>query len=149
MFLPIRIVWLTSLAGLFFDQVSKMLSRHYLATQSVDFGVLRFDLVFNTGAAWGIFSDHTQVLTWFGIAAIVFLLVSLRDLAKTRMDSVAVGCLLAGAFGNTLDRLIFGQVTDFINIHILPVFNIADMLLNCGIILIFIQSVVDYMRKRA
>ena len=77
----------------------------------------------------GIFSDHTQVLTWFGIAAIVFLLVSLRDLAKTRMDSVAVGCLLAGAFGNTLDRLIFGQVTDFINIHILPVFNIADMLL--------------------
>ena len=149
MFSPIRTVWLISVVGLFFDQISKALSRHYLVAQSVDFGVLRFDLVFNTGAAWGIFSDHTYVLAWFGVAAIAFLLLSLRDLTKTRLDAVAFGCLLAGAFGNTFDRIIFGQVTDFINIHILPVFNIADMLLNCGIILMLLQSIVDYMRKKA
>ncbi|MGC6366928.1 MAG: signal peptidase II [Candidatus Marinamargulisbacteria bacterium] len=144
-----RIVYLTAITGFFFDQISKAISRHYLVTQSVDFGVIRFDLVFNKGAAWGIFSDHTQVLTFLGVAAIAFLLYSLRDLVKTKMDSVAVGCLLAGALGNTFDRLLFGRVTDFINIHILPVFNVADMLLNCGILLIILQSILDYMRRKA
>ena len=46
---------------------------------------------------------------------------------------VAYGFILSGAIGNTMDRILFGKVTDFFNIHVIPVFNVADVSLNIGI----------------
>jgi signal peptidase II len=59
---------------------------------------------------------------------------ALTRLVQTRLEAVAYVCLLAGAMGNTVDRIVMGKVTDFINIRIIPVFNVADILLNIGII---------------
>lgn len=136
------------IAGFLFDQLTKYLSRLLLADQSINLGVLRFDLVFNTGAAWGVFSNYTHLLTWLGVVVIVYLVLSLKRFVETKWDAIAYGCLLAGALGNTVDRIFMGKVTDFINIQIIPVFNIADMLLNCGIAIILCQSLFELRRSK-
>ena len=62
LFSSIRSVYLIAFLGVLIDQFTKGLARHYLVDRSVDFGLFRFDLVFNTGAAYGIFSNATSVL---------------------------------------------------------------------------------------
>ncbi len=136
-----------SLVGFSFDQITKLLARKFLAEQSIDFGLLRFDLVFNTGAAYGIFSNYTFILLLLGLFAIAFLMVNLRRFVQSKIEYYAFSALLGGALGNTFDRLIFGKVTDFINIQIIPVFNVADILLNIGIILILYQWVFHDRKK--
>jgi signal peptidase II len=49
---------------------------------------------------------------------------------------VALGLQLGGAFGNLMDRLRLGHVTDFIHFHFWPVFNVADMSIVGGVILL-------------
>ena len=135
-----------AVVGFLLDQLTKSMARLHLMSQSVDFGWFRFDLVYNTGAAYGLFSNFTSVLLWVGIVAIVYIMVSLKSLVSHWMEVVAYGVILAGAFGNTADRLMAGRVTDFINIHIIPVFNLADVFLNIGIGCIVLHYVL-YARK--
>ncbi len=137
---PIRNVYLIAIVAFIFDQFSKWLARTFLSNQSFDFGFLRFDLVFNTGAAYGLFSNFTVILLILGIVVISYLIYSLRTLVDDLIDGIAYGFILAGAAGNTVDRLLFGKVTDFINIHIIPVFNFADIYLNIGIGLIIFAT---------
>ena len=125
--------------GFFVDQLTKFFAREYLSQSSVDFGLFRFDLVFNTGAAYGLFAGHTLILLFIGLAVIGYLIFSLKTLVTDRYLAVTYGVLIAGALGNTLDRLIFSQVTDFINIRIIPVFNVADVLLNIGLGLLILH----------
>ncbi|MBL6722722.1 MAG: signal peptidase II [Candidatus Margulisbacteria bacterium] len=129
------------------DQLSKWVARSALVNGSVDLGWFRFDLVFNTGAAYGMFSNATSVLLWVGVAVIGYLLFTLSSLLKTQLDAWLYGFILGGAMGNTFDRLWFGNVTDFVNIHIIPVFNLADVWLNCGFCLMLVQ-VILYGRKK-
>jgi signal peptidase II len=110
------------------------MARNQLTASGIDFGLFRFDLVYNTGAAYGLFSGFSNVLMLLGIVVVLYLVYALPSLASTRLDGIAYVCLLAGAMGNTVDRIVMGKVTDFINIYIIPVFNVADILLNIGII---------------
>ena len=144
----LRTTGFVMIAGVLLDQLTKHLARLFLINQSYDFGFLRFDLVFNTGAAWGVFSNHTYFLTWMGIAVIIYLGFTIKRLVETQWDALAYGCLLAGAIGNTIDRIFMGKVTDFINIQIIPVFNVADMLLNCGIVILLWQSLMELRQKK-
>jgi len=93
--------------GFFVDQLTKFFAREYLSQSSVDFGLFRFDLVFNTGAAYGLFAGHTLILLFIGLAVIGYLIFSLKTLVTDRYLAVTYGVLIAGALGNTLDRLIF------------------------------------------
>jgi len=129
------------------DQQTKLMARHWLVEQSYDAGFFRFDLVFNTGAAYGVFSDFTSILLWLGVIAIAYIVYSLRTLVRHPMEMVAFGCILAGALGNTFDRLVYGQVTDFINILIIPVFNLADVFLNIGLGAVLLHYLL-YERKK-
>ena len=138
-FSSIRSVYLIAFLGVLIDQFTKGLARRYLVDRSVDFGLFRFDLVFNTGAAYGIFSNATSVLTWLGIGVIAYLIYDIKSLAKHPLEMVAYGFILSGAIGNTMDRILFGKVTDFFNIHVIPVFNVADVSLNIGIFFIVLH----------
>lgn len=140
----IKITYFIAFIGIVLDQLTKYFARVYLVDQSFHFGLLRFDLVFNTGAAYGIFSNYTQPLLIIGIIVILYLVYTMNSLVDSRLNMIAYGVILAGACGNTYDRLVSGKVTDFINIQIIPVFNIADMLLNLGIIFI----ILDYVKRR-
>jgi signal peptidase II len=144
-----RIVRFATLSYTFFfiDQVSKFLARFFLQSKTVDLGILKLQLVYNTGAAYGILSGQTLFLLILGIVAIVYLIWNIKQFITTKIELVAYSLLMAGALGNTFDRLLFSKVTDFINIMIIPVFNVADVLLNIGIILVFYKWLVYDRRK--
>ena len=124
------LTYVVVIIGFLMDRISKIVAEEILINQFVDFGLLRFDLVYNTGAAYGIFQNSTHILLGVGIVVILYLIVMLPKFVCSKIDIVSYGVILAGAIGNTWDRLFYGKVIDFINIQIIPVFNIADMLLN-------------------
>ena len=139
----LRTTYILAIAGFVFDQLTKFVARYYLESQSIDLGLLRFDLVFNTGAAYGLFSSYTQLLLIIGLFVIAYLFYALKSLVDSMFSVIAYGAILAGASGNTFDRLVSGRVTDFINIQIIPVFNFADVYLNIGIACIVLDYVIS------
>ena len=126
------------------DQISKIWIGANLAVgQSLfDVGFFRIVHVQNTGAAFGIFQDHTFTLIivdFIGIAVILFLVFFLRSrwsfLDKLLVMS-AIGMIIGGTIGNLIDRLRVGYVTDFIDFKVWPVWNVADMATVVGVIII-------------
>lgn len=95
----------------------------------------------NSGAAWGIFSDHTIYLTIFsGIATL--LLIGFIVTSKRGLASFSFTLIIAGAIGNLIDRIRLGYVIDFIDTYIFgydfPVFNVADMAVTVGVTFLII-----------
>lgn len=102
----------------------------------------------NKGAAFGIFHDASPTfrLVFFGLVTIVALWYFIYFLGKMaereKWTRFALALLLGGALGNVKDRLIFQQVTDFIDVHYAgyhwPSFNIADSAISVGAVLLFV-----------
>jgi signal peptidase II len=99
--------------------------------------------VINTGAAFSAFRGGVGWLKWLS------LLVSLGLMAfayfgphLNRWEQLAYGFILAGAFGNGIDRFLFGYVVDFLDFRLInfPVFNLADVFINIGIICLLISN---------
>ena len=105
----------------------------------------RFQLVHNTGAAWGAFSDATGGLSIISIIVIALIIIYSLWQAKSAsvFEMVALGLLGAGGIGNLIDRLAFGQVTDFIMPLFIdfPTFNVADIGVTCGVIMLVISII--------
>lgn len=96
---------------------------------------LSFTLVRNTGAAFGLFAGATAALAVVGAAAVVaaWLLSGRTHRPRTAW---ALGLVLGGALGNLVDRLLRHAVIDFVNVHVWPVFNVADSAVTVGAILL-------------
>ena len=93
----------------------------------------------NTGAAFGIFPAATTAL--IALAAIIIIFIALwgPQLAQSnRLLATGLGMALGGDAGNLIDRLRLGCVVDFIDLHFWPVFNVADIGITCGAILVVI-----------
>ena len=104
--------------------------------------VLNFSSSHNTGAGFSILSDKTLLLT---ILSIVFLVIfTVFNLTNKNTKSyiyyVSLSLIYAGAIGNLIDRLIFKYVRDFIYFELInfPIFNVADICLTVGVILLAI-----------
>ncbi|MBM3949573.1 MAG: signal peptidase II [SAR202 cluster bacterium] len=96
----------------------------------------------NTGTIFGLFSGQTVLLTVLSFGAIAFLFYFYRTHAlPSPFLRFAIGLLLGGAFGNLLDRLRMGTVTDFVDIGPWPIFNVADSSIVVGIALMVTLSV--------
>jgi signal peptidase II len=94
----------------------------------------------NTGAAFGMFQSLGGVFTILSfIVSLVILYYFPRVPAEDILLRLAMGMLLGGAVGNLIDRLIQGHVTDFISIWIFPVFNMADLSITTGVIILFLD----------
>lgn len=136
------------------DQLSKLWIRSYPEGQVVFrsgfFGIVHVN---NTGAAFGLFRDQSFFLTivaFTGIALILlFALFFSRYSAflNSGPEKLVLGLILGGTIGNLMDRLRFGQVTDFISIGIWPTFNIADSAVTIGVI--FLASIFLFSSTRA
>ena len=126
------------------DQLSKTWIRVNLALgQSLcDAGFFRIVHIQNTGAAFGIFKDHTLTLTivaFIGIAVILFLVFVLHNrwpFLDSMLARSAIGLVIGGTIGNQIDRLRMGSVTDFLDFKVWPAFNIADASVTIGVIII-------------
>jgi signal peptidase II len=129
------------------DQVTK-----YLASNYIDPGepvellpVLSLVNVRNVGAAFGMFSSFGNTIfigiTVFALALILFLIV------KEKEGFVPLTLIFSGAVGNLIDRIVFGYVRDFIDLHAggyhWPAFNVADSALTIGIVLLLGQALMS------
>ncbi len=101
--------------------------------------VLGFELtrVMNSGVAFGLFSDGSDVVVIAFTAASLALIVG-WFVFDTRRPGLwlGVGLLAGGALGNLTDRIVDGAVTDFIDPPIWPAFNVADIAITAGVIVI-------------
>ncbi len=132
-------LWLSGLL-LALDLVTKWVAvqTFHLHEQFQLLPVFSFTLAYNTGAAFSFLSNGSGWQRWFliGVAIVVsgMLISWLARLEKgeTR-QAFSLALILGGAVGNLYDRIIHGQVTDFILLHYdrfyFPAFNLAD----CGI----------------
>ena len=107
--------------------------------------VLRLTLVRNPGAAFSAGTSFTLVLSLVAVVAVVVVLVLARRVGSPGW-AVALGLLLGGVAGNLTDRLLRspgvlrGHVVDFLQLPNWPVFNVADISINCAAALIVILS---------
>jgi len=134
------VFFLVALAIAIGDQASKAWIRFNLAVgQSLpEERFLRLTHVQNTGAAFGIFQNHTfhlTIVSFIGAAVILFYAFYIRRryaFLNNGVSMAALGVVLGGTIGNLIDRLNLGYVTDFIQVGTFPAFNVADASITGG-----------------
>jgi signal peptidase II len=90
--------------------------------------------VHNSGAAFGFAPAFAIIfLTASMVVSIGLVVYVARNPGDLRTD-VILGMILGGTLGNGFDRLAYGTVTDFINVHFWPVFNVADSAISLGVV---------------
>jgi signal peptidase II len=154
--LPRRLHWLLlgSAAIIFVDRLTKT-----LVAARIPIGgaiplvphFLRITHWTNEGAAFSLFADSTSpntvrwALTGFSLlAALVVLIALVRMGDRISTTTVALALVFAGALGNVHDRIVYGSVVDFIEVHIFgyhwPDFNVADSSIVIGACLLLLDS---------
>ena len=135
--------WITAAIVVILDQLSKYLVRTkmVLGSSAPFLGKLaEFTYIQNSGAAFSILEGKTSLLLVFTAALMIGVSVyaNAPKFGATKLERFACALLLGGGLGNFICRVRVGSVTDFINIHILPVFNLADIAvcIGCGLIII-------------
>ena len=104
--------------------------------------VVQFTYIRNPGAAFGITIGGRWLYLALSIIACAVMIYYLARLPSAeRVGRYAIMIVLGGALGNLIDRALYGEVTDFIDIGAVayrwPVFNVADSAVTIGIILLF------------
>jgi signal peptidase II len=119
-----------------------------------------FDIVFvlNPGAAFGFLATLSEqvrnpLFILISILAVVLIVFyHTRYLRSHRLVSVALGLVLGGAVGNLIDRLRYGMVVDFLDVHAgpyhWPAFNVADSAISVGVSLMILDMLLDWRRER-
>lgn len=131
------------------DQLTKVVALTYLAPGvhvHIVPGFVALTLVMNPGLAFGILGAVPAGWRWvvavLSLTALAVLArIALRVLPDGRvLDHVAVGLIFGGAVGNLIDRLRFGAVVDFVDLHVhsyhWPAFNVADSSITIGVALL-------------
>lgn len=135
--------WLAlALILLLADQFTKLMILGYYqlgdSTRITDFfNIVR---VHNTGAAFSFLSDASGWQRWFftgiGVLAAIVILWMLKSHSDQKLFAFALACILSGAIGNVIDRILYGYVVDFLDFHWagshFPAFNIADSAISIG-----------------
>ena len=125
---------------LVFDQITKQIALERLTQGPVDVipGVLTLRLTFNSGGAFGILQGLPGLFLIFTLVVAAAILLWARTVTDPRWF-VPLGMILGGGVGNAWDRLFRGfdgRVVDFVDLHVWPVFNLADSSITLGVVII-------------
>jgi len=104
-----------------------------------NFLLFKLDFVKNYGAAFNIFSGSRIFLSFISIIfSILLIYLILRKNTLNSFDLYSYSFILGGTFGNGMDRILKGFVIDFIDLNFInfPLFNIADISINIGFIIL-------------
>jgi signal peptidase II len=113
---------------------------------------IQFSIVhhINTGAVWGIFSNHPYLLLAFRLALIAAMGVYLFRFNKHQLSGIPLMMIMAGALGNVIDIFAYGHVVDMFYFRLwgwsYPVFNLADAFIFLGVAWLLLQG---FVLKRA
>ena len=138
---------------LIIDQISKLLINTKMTLHQEIVIIPKLLSIFyveNTGAAFSMLQDNTIFLTVINALFIIVLHMFIKkekDLSK--FSCLSLGLIMGGMFGNLLDRIIHHGVIDFIYISLIdfPVFNIADMGITIGVVLLIISFILEKRSK--
>jgi signal peptidase II len=144
-----RIVFIVLIVIFCVDQATKMIVDRMLPLHSsvpVIENFFNLTYIRNTGAAFGLLAQSGEFfrrtfLIGFSLAAIGFIILMLRRLPESEKAlTIALGFILSGAVGNLIDRLMYGEVIDFLdfywNGYHWPAFNVADSFITIGVAII-------------
>ena len=95
----------------------------------------------NSGAAFGIAPAGASLFLIASMVVSVGLVVYVARTSSPLWTDAVLGLILGGTFGNGFDRLVYGTVTDFVNVHFWPVFNVADSAVSVGVVLLIAGTV--------
>ena len=112
--------------------------------------------VHNSGAAFSFLSDASGWQRWFftalGVLAATLIIWLLKSHGGQRLFSFALACILGGAIGNVLDRMLYGYVIDFLDFHWrhwhFPAFNVADSAITIGAACLILDELLRVRRAR-
>jgi len=130
------------------DQVTKWLALKHLAEgPKTVLPFLDFVLVWNRGISFGMFNQGHDYMPWVLSALSLIIVVGVTSwLIRTNHlpTIIALAAVISGAIGNIIDRIRFGAVVDFIDVHVkdwhYPAFNIADSAIVLGIAFIVLDG---------
>lgn len=151
--------WLgLALALLLADQFTKVLILGAYRLGDATYVTSFFNIVrvHNTGAAFSFLASASGWQRWFftaiGLGAAIFILYLLRSHPGQKLFSFALACILGGAVGNVIDRLLHGYVVDFLDFHYagwhFPAFNIADAAISIGAACLILDELLRVRRAR-
>ena len=138
---------------LIIDQITKLLINTKMTLNQeiiIIPKVLSLLYVKNTGAAFSMLQDNTIFLTVINALFIIVLhLLIKKEKNLSKFSCLSLGMIMGGMFGNLLDRIIHHSVIDFIYISIInfPIFNIADMGITIGVVLLIISFIIEERNK--
>jgi len=135
-----------------FDQITKYLVRNSMClgeTIPLIPNFFHITHVQNPGAAFGILAYQTSFFILIGVLVIFFIFYFWRQLGEGKLLlKFALSLQLGGAIGNLIDRIYFGQVTDFFDFRVFPVFNIADIAITVGVGLLCLEILLPSFKKQ-
>jgi signal peptidase II len=116
---------------------------------------LNLVLVFNKGAAFSFLAQEAgwqrPALIAFALGASGLLSYLIVRTPEKRVFCAGLALILGGAVGNLIDRIRFGHVVDFVDLHVLgwhwPAFNVADSAITVGAGILILESFLPGMRK--
>jgi signal peptidase II len=120
------------------DQVTKALVRHGIEVGEEDSVLPAISLVHvrNTGVAFGAFAGGGIIVVVLVVAALSALLFYFVTHIDKPLVWLPTGMLLGGSIGNIIDRIRDGAVTDFVKLPAWPAFNVADMAITFGVLVL-------------
>jgi len=131
-------LWITAFIIFLLDQYSKfkVTNAFSLGETEALTNFVSLTYIQNTGITFGLFQGYPYVMIAITIAVIALILYKVHELTEHVLGFFAVGLIIGGAFGNLLDRIRFGAVTDFIDFHFWPAFNLADTAIVVGALIL-------------
>lgn len=156
---PGMLKWLAlALVLLLLDQLTKILILVYYHYGESSYVTSFFNIVHvhNSGAAFSFLAGASGWQRWFfvgiAVAAVIFIVWMLRTHAGQKLFSFAMACILGGAIGNVIDRLVHGYVIDFLDFHFrswhFPAFNVADSAITIGALCLILDELRRVRRSR-
>jgi len=151
--------WLAmALVLLLADQFTKILvvGSFQLGEGQAVTGFFNLVRVHNAGAAFSFLAGASGWQRWFftalGLAAAAVIVWMLKNHPGQRLFCFALACILGGAVGNVIDRLLYGYVVDFLDFHWagmhFPAFNVADSAISLGAACLILDELLRVLRAR-
>ncbi len=130
------------------DQISKVIIATILKLNEIKVIIPNFfqlHYINNYGAAWNILDNKIPIIIGISLIFLIIIYRYMYLIETNQRNNIAFGLLVGGLVGNLIDRWLFGYVRDFLDFQIFsydyPVFNLADIAIVMGVILLIIAII--------
>lgn len=149
-------IYLIGFIVLLIDQLVKLIIKNVLSLNQEVIVIKNFFSIHylqNEGAAFSIFQNKTLFLILTALICLVILIIYIqKENNLNKISTISLGLLLAGISGNLIDRLIYKKVIDFLSFTIFnydfAVFNIADIAITTGALLLLINCIKEELTSK-